>query len=184
MQHAHLENRITHRVRGSRWSLTAWGMALGLAGVTAACAGGRHEPSTAAHADVARTDVAVEPASTESERRHTTPAEAPELAAAPAPAPAPAEASLAGPPTDLTPPAPGDEHLTGTVIEHLPAGHYHYMRVAPEHGDPRWVVTMGGEYREGARVEVSSFGARHDFYSRRLDRSFAELVFGMVDVVG
>lgn len=165
MQHAHLEDRITHKSRKMRWSLMAWGMALVMGGVTAACDGERgDEPATGA---VAASEPALPPG----------PSTEPEPIAA-------VEAStLHGPPTDLIPPEPGDERLVGTVVEHLPTGGYHYMRIAPEQGDSRWVVTMGGEYREGARVEVSSFGARQHFYSRRLDRHFAELVFGMVDVV-
>lgn len=96
----------------------------------------------------------------------------------------PTSGSLAGPPTDLSPPAPGEQRWVGRVIEHLPAGGYHYLRVEPEHGSARWVVTMGGEFAEGSRIEVASLGTRHAFYSRRLDRRFDELLFGMVEVVG
>ena len=104
-----------------------------------------------------------------------------------APAPAAPEEdarSLSGPPSGLTPPRPGEERLVGTVAEHLPTGSYHYLKIQPERGESRWVVTMGGSITEGARVEVQSMGSRRDFYSRRLDRHFAELVFAVVDVVG
>lgn len=137
-------------------------MALALSGVTAACDRAEPEPElVVSAADEASAPVAEPPAPAEDEPAST----------------------LSGPPTGLIPPAPGDERVVGTVVEHLPTGNYHYLRVAPSEGEPRWVVTMGGEYREGVQVEVDSFGARHDFYSRRLDRRFDELVFGMVAVM-
>ena len=84
----------------------------------------------------------------------------------------------------LVPPAPGQEQLVGVVAEHLPAGGYTYLWIEPEQGEPRWVVTMQRDVDAGDRVRVDSLGSRHDFYSRRLDRRFAELVFGVVEVVG
>lgn len=84
----------------------------------------------------------------------------------------------------LVPPAPGEESLVGVVAEHLPAGGYTYLWIEPEHGDSRWVVTMRRDVGAGDRVRVDSLGSRHDFYSRRLDRRFAELVFGVVEIVG
>lgn len=84
----------------------------------------------------------------------------------------------------LVPPAPGEERLVGVVAERLPAGGYTYLWIEPEHGDSRWVVTMRRDVGAGDRVRVDSLGSRHDFYSRRLDRRFAELVFGVVEIVG
>lgn len=186
MQHAHPNPPIARRMRRTRWSFVAWGMALTLSGVTAACHGAPTGTPTVANVPSAQESVSAPEGSSASV---STPAAAPSVrASTPASKPTARDtgsaATLSGPPTGLTAPAPGEQRLSGTVIEHLPAGSYHYMRIAPEHGEPRWVVTMGGEYHEGAVVEVSNFGARRDFYSRRLDRRFAELVFGMVDVVG
>jgi hypothetical protein len=41
-------------------------------------------------------------------------------------------------------------------------------------------VTLGSGAPAGARVAVRSLGRRTDFYSRRLQRTFPELVFGIV----
>jgi hypothetical protein len=91
---------------------------------------------------------------------------------------------LGNPLGELVPPKPGQEQLVGVVSEHLPAGGYTYLWVEPERGEPRWVVTMRRDVGAGDRVCVDSLGSRQDFYSRRLDRRFAELVFGVVEIVG
>ncbi len=96
----------------------------------------------------------------------------------------PTEASLSGPPTGLVAPPLGQERLEGVVARRLPAGGYTYLQVELEHGEPRWVVTMRRDVAAGDRVRVDNLGSRHDFYSRRLDRRFAELVFGVVEVLG
>ncbi len=93
----------------------------------------------------------------------------------PAP-PQPAVSALRGPPS-TDPPAPGDERFRGRVLERLPAGPYTYLRVATDTG-PRWVVTMGAA-PDGA-IEVRNMGTQKNFHARRLDRDFAELVFGIV----
>jgi hypothetical protein len=43
-----------------------------------------------------------------------------------------------------------------------------------------WAVTLGRAPPPGSRVRVRSFGHRRDFYSPRLQRTFPELVFGIV----
>jgi hypothetical protein len=133
----------------------AWVAALALAGVSVAC-----DAAARAEATVPSEPVAV------------------------VQAPAVRSESLAGPPTELVPPAPGQEQLVGVVAQHLPAGGYTYLQLELEHGDPRWVVTMRRDVGTGDRVRVDNLGSRHDFYSRRLDRRFAELVFGVVEIVG
>ena len=144
--------------RGLRAAWLAWGAALLLAGVAAAC-------DPAAQADLpAKAEVA---ASADGGSVHASAADG-------------SESPLGG----LVPPAPGQERLVGVVAEHLPAGGYTYLWVEPEHGDPRWVVTVRRDVGAGDRIRVDSLGSRHDFYSRRLDRRFAELVFGVVEIVG
>ena len=69
--------------------------------------------------------------------------------------------------------------LEGTVAERLPAGHYTYLSVHTE-GGPQWVVTLGEGEAVGTEVTVKSFGLRRAFRSRRLDRTFDELRFGVV----
>ena len=72
-----------------------------------------------------------------------------------------------------------DREFTGIVRERLPAGTYVYLGVESERG-LRWVATTGSTAALGTHVHVQSMGTRRDFHSRRLDRSFDELVFGVV----
>jgi hypothetical protein len=79
--------------------------------------------------------------------------------------------------------SPAGDHgpLEGRVAERLAAGSYTYLALAvPGRAEPRWVVTLGAGEPRGTQVKVRSFGQRSDFYSRRLQRSFSELVFGIV----
>ena len=70
---------------------------------------------------------------------------------------------------------PPDGNFSGVVAERLGAGGYTYLRV----GDT-WVVTLGPGQTVGTPVDVISMGVRNDFRSKRLDRSFDHLVFGIV----
>lgn len=102
----------------------------------------------------------------------------------PAPPPIAAEPSAPTPPPasplgTLDPPAPGAAELSGTVVERLAAGRYHYLRIRSADTD-RWIATMGAGADVGARVVVRSFGLRRDFDSPRLGRRFDELTFGSV----
>lgn len=69
--------------------------------------------------------------------------------------------------------------LSGTVAERLSAGSYTYLSVKTADG-PHWVVTLGEGEAVGTAVTVHSFGIRRAFRSRRLDRTFDELRFGIV----
>ena len=105
-------------------------------------------------------------------------------AVTPASARAPAEATERAATTiplgELRPPAPGEAELVGVVEERLAAGSYTYLAVRV--GETQhWVATMGPGREPGERVKVRSMGTRTDFFSRRLDRTFSELVFGVVD---
>ncbi len=82
----------------------------------------------------------------------------------------------AGPPR--TEPVDGQwRQFEGTVAEVVAAGSYAYVRV--DRGDQAvWVVTMGSAPALDARVAVKGMGERHDFHSRRLDRTFDHLIFG------
>ena len=71
--------------------------------------------------------------------------------------------------------------LRGTVIERIKAGGYTYLALStPQQRERQWVVTLGRGEPLGAEVKVRSFGRRLQFYSRRLDRTFPELTFGIV----
>ena len=181
--------QVVHRIgigvsRDMRAGWMAWGAALLLAGVAIACdpaEQGGATPVTSATVDggSARSgEVASAVIEGGSEK-------AGEVAPAPAGDDGSSPAKGAGNPLgELVPPAPGQERLVGVVAEHLPAGGYTYLWVEPEQGPARWVVTMRRDVGQGDRVSVDSLGSRHDFYSRRLDRRFAELVFGVVEIVG
>jgi hypothetical protein len=174
--------QVVHRntvgiLRDSRAGWAAWGAALLLAAVATACNPAERQ---GAAESVAEASASVEGGSVE-----VRPAEAD--AAIPADGgsdPASPAKDAGNPLGGLVPPAPGQEALVGVVAEHLPAGGYTYLWVEPEQGPARWVVTMRRDVGQGDRVRVDSLGSRHDFYSRRLDRRFAELVFGVVEVVG
>ena len=73
--------------------------------------------------------------------------------------------------------------VVGVVEERLAAGSYTYLAVRPDGGSPMWAVTLGSGQPVGARVSVRSFGRRTEFASRRLQRTFPVLVFGVVSPV-
>ncbi len=92
----------------------------------------------------------------------------------------PAATVVAAPP-ETTPIREADKQFTGTVREVLFAGSYVYVEVELEGGEMRWVVGTDDPPRVGERVEVSAYGERRDFHSRRLDRDFARLLFGQFE---
>jgi hypothetical protein len=98
------------------------------------------------------------------------------------PAPALVAAAPKGSPLgELTPPR-STSAWKGVVETRLAAGSYTYHAVRDRSG-LRWIATTGAGVDVGRPVTVQSWGTRKDFYSRRLDRSFAELEFGRVDAV-
>jgi hypothetical protein len=79
-------------------------------------------------------------------------------------------------------PAATERTFAGRVLERLPAGGYSYLAV--DRGDsspPTWVATMGRGAEVGTRVRVEGFAAQDQFHSRRLDRRFDRIVFGVVE---
>lgn len=77
-------------------------------------------------------------------------------------------------------PSPEARLFEGVVTRVLPAGGYTYLAIELDDGSDRWVATMGAGEPKGRRVRVHGFAARADFTSRRLERTFDHLVFGMV----
>jgi hypothetical protein len=74
--------------------------------------------------------------------------------------------------------------LVGRVEQRLLAGSYAYHAVQLERdGSTQWAVTLGKGVPEGTRVSVRSFGRRSEFHSPRLERTFSNLVFGIVSPV-
>jgi hypothetical protein len=69
--------------------------------------------------------------------------------------------------------------VVGRVEQRIAAGPYTYLEVRGER-ERVWVVTLGAGAPPGSQVRVRSFGRQLNFHSRRLQRSFPELVFGHV----
>lgn len=68
----------------------------------------------------------------------------------------------------------------GVVEQTLEAGPYSYLAVRSR-DELRWVVIMGEPRALGTSVAIRDMGVRQNFYSRRLDRTFDELAFGVID---
>lgn len=81
---------------------------------------------------------------------------------------------------EVDPPRKGDEKLTGRIVEILRAGSYTYASVQPDEGEARWVVTMRRGLSTGQEVDVKNMGTQRAFRSKRLGRTFDELIFGIV----
>jgi hypothetical protein len=76
---------------------------------------------------------------------------------------------------------PADTRFSGRVEEVLRAGSYTYLLiVCDDDSAQRWVVTLGRGADVGDQVAIHNMGTKQDFRSKRLERTFAELVFGIV----
>src|SRR3954465_9053320 len=73
-----------------------------------------------------------------------------------------------------------DQPIEGLVEQRLAVGSYTYLALRTRSEQPLWAVTMGSGAPPGARVKVRIMGHSEQFYSRRLDRTFSPLVFGIV----
>jgi hypothetical protein len=92
----------------------------------------------------------------------------------------PAPTGASNPLRSVERPAAGDGRLQGRVEEIARAGSYSYLRVAFSGVDSRWVVTLGSSVEVGDRVSVRTIGTKRNFRSRRLGRTFDELLFAVV----
>jgi hypothetical protein len=102
-------------------------------------------------------------------------------------------AEASGPPPGATPaqsanplaraaePTATERSFSGHVTERLAAGGYSYIAIDRGEGRSTWVATMGRGADVGARVRVEGFAAQDEFHSRRLDRRFDRIVFGVVE---
>lgn len=59
-------------------------------------------------------------------------------------------------------------------------GQLYYLALRTPDDGLLWAVTLGGGAPVGAEVRVRSLGRQRAFHSRRLDRIFPELIFGIV----
>ena len=88
----------------------------------------------------------------------------------------PATGSAAGPPfTRLK----SFTTQTATLREVVDAGPYLYARV-DFHGESHWVASLHRDLTVGSELQVTIVGRRETFHSRRLDRAFAPLLFGVL----
>lgn len=81
---------------------------------------------------------------------------------------------------EVDPPRAGDEKLHGRIVEILRAGSYTYASVQPDEGEARWVVTLRRGLSTGQEVDVKNMGTQRAFRSKRLGRTFDELIFGVI----
>ncbi|AKT38619.1 hypothetical protein [Chondromyces crocatus] len=114
--------------------------------------------------------------------------DAPARASLSSPSPdAPARASLSSPSPDGANPLGALERTpadgapsTGRVEERITTGSYVYHAVRRDDGDLVWIVSLGAGHPTGTPVKLRSMGRRTDFRSNRLQRTFPELLFGIV----
>ncbi|MCF1427695.1 MAG: NrfJ [Shewanella sp.] len=66
--------------------------------------------------------------------------------------------------------------LQGTVLETMNSGGYTYVQL--QEGDKQlWAAGPQVELQKGDKVSVTSAGWMKDFYSKTLNRTFADLLF-------
>lgn len=93
----------------------------------------------------------------------------------------PLETLASGPPAFLTAAASSSpDPFTGTVAEVLDVPGYTYAHVVDDTGQGRWAVTLGKDLAVGTVVDVRPFGALEDFYSKRADRHFDQMIFAIL----
>ncbi|WP_437521253.1 hypothetical protein WME79_28705 [Sorangium sp. So ce726] len=91
----------------------------------------------------------------------------------------PLDAAAGNPLGQLSRAAADRAPIAGLVEERLPAGSYTYVAVRSGE-NLTWAVTVGDAPPPGTPVQVRSMGRKANFHSRRLARTFPELVFGIV----
>ena len=67
--------------------------------------------------------------------------------------------------------------LSGTILESVPAGPYHYIALEHE-STKRWIALMGEHPRMGQCVAVTIYGSMDDYRSQRTGKHFDVLYFG------
>ena len=72
--------------------------------------------------------------------------------------------------------------MEGTVVDRAAAG-YLYLEVEGDDGQRVWMVSLMKEIAVGQRVRAHALGARRDFTARKLQRTFSELWFAVVNPV-
>lgn len=72
--------------------------------------------------------------------------------------------------------------MEGTVVDRAAAG-YLYLEVEGDDGQRVWVVSLMKDIAVGQRVRVHALGARRDFTAKKLQRTFSELWFAVVNPV-
>ncbi len=73
-------------------------------------------------------------------------------------------------------PQPEVKELSGTVVETFDSGGYTYMQI-DSNGEKIWAAMAPVQVKVGDEVTLLGGGVMKDFYSRTLDRTFAEIIF-------
>jgi hypothetical protein len=71
--------------------------------------------------------------------------------------------------------------VEGVVTQVLQAGPYTYVHVSRRDG-AFWVATLQQDPPVGSDVRVTVWGRKTEFHSKRLERTFDQLAFGMVQI--
>jgi hypothetical protein len=74
----------------------------------------------------------------------------------------------------------GEQPFVAQVEQKLAAGSYTYLALRSEQQALQWAVMLGSGPLPGTRVSVRSMGHKTNFRSRRLQRTFPDLMFAIV----
>lgn len=82
------------------------------------------------------------------------------------------------------PPSEADLNHEGKVLQSIPSNEYVYIEVKSE-GRNRWLAAPATELKTGDTVRFPNGTVMSNFYSKRLQRTFDEVLFvGRIKVVG
>ena len=74
-------------------------------------------------------------------------------------------------------PAGGETDRHGRVVQAIDSNAFTYLELVDEAGDRRWLATPKGVYPLGSLVAYGAGRSVTHFYSRRLQRTFPEVLF-------
>lgn len=82
------------------------------------------------------------------------------------------------------PPTEAELNHQGKVVQSIPSNEYVYIEVKSE-GHNRWLAAPATELKKGDLIRFPDGTVMSNFYSKRLNRTFDEVVFvGRIKVVG
>lgn len=82
------------------------------------------------------------------------------------------------------PPTEAELNHQGQVVQAIPSNEYVYIEVKSE-GRNRWLAAPATELKAGDSIRFPNGTVMNNFYSKRLQRTFEEIIFvGRIKVVG